>query len=124
MEVEGEVDERRTTQSGGINKSCLIEADRGLTLVVKLLRILLRDEAKTDAGMGMTEQADTCRVRRDGGDICTKGIHRTTHTHITGCTIQIATQKACALICILCSCGQDYCQRQGCKTNFSLHILT
>ena len=87
MEVEGEVDERRTAYSGRIDESCLIEADRGLALVIKLLHILLRDEAKTDAGMGMAEQADTCRVCRDGGEISTKGIHRTTHTHITGCTI-------------------------------------
>ena len=110
MVIEREIHEGRAAQAVGIDETSLVETHRGCFLAIELRGIFLRDKAEADARRGVAEKTDTSRVGRDCRDISAQRIHRSTHAHITGRTIQITAQQAGALIRILCSCRQGCCQ--------------
>ena len=114
VEVEAHIHERFAADTGGIDESQLIEAHLRTILAIELLGILLGDQSGRYADGRMAEQTDTGGVRGDGRNISTKCFHRSTHTHRTGCTIQVVHQQTTALIRILCSYRQNCCQGECC----------
>ena len=72
-----------------IDETSLIEAHVRLAEVIELLHILLADETKAGADLRMADQSKAGRVSTDGGDVGTQCFHRTTHSHVTGCAVEI-----------------------------------
>ena len=123
MEVDGEVDVRTAVALvERVYETYLVEAQIGLVDMVEAADSLLTDHPKRTTHMTMAEEADTGRIGVDGRHVGTQSVECATHTHIAGCSVEIAAQKACVLVGILCSHWQ-HGQRKNCKRNNLFHMV-
>ena len=123
MVVERKIEERRAVHTHRINEACLVETHVGGAATIKLLSICLRHQSEACTHGRVAEQTDTSRVGTRGGDIGSQSLHRTTHTHIAGCTVEVATQQTGTFVSILCSGWQDDCHSQSCE-KYLLHTIS
>ena len=113
--VERKVQEAGATQTVREHETSLIEADVSLIGRSPTRDIALSNDTQRCCDIATTEKADSSRVGGNCRDVSTQSLHRTTHTHVTGSTIQILSRHFCHFICLLCSHRHYCCQGDCCK---------
>ena len=123
MIVEAEVKERLSASTCRINEAYLVEAHVSLVAWRKTFHLFLRNQTKGACYLRLAEQTNTCRVGADSGNICSKSIHSSTHTHIACSTVKLVFYEIGILVSFLCK-GRRSCESHSChKQYLCFHII-
>ena len=108
--VEAHVDKRPFSSSHGIDEAHLVETGVGLVTFDIRWRITLHHQSSRYCHLTAAEEADTCRVRLHGTDVCAQRLHRSTHTDVACRTVEVASCQLLVLVSLLRK-ARKRCQR-------------